>query len=399
MALVFGYVMVATWTCLSDTPVSQKNTLFARFITSLEVLSAIANDASLVFAPGLLDVVQCVAPPTIDWFKSLPNDTSGSRWGVYALVFEKPGSRWKLYIGSGTNKTLGVQGRWNNYDDKSILPSRVKDALDNDYTITYKGLLCWAPLPHAVILPITRILFFALEAAFAYMFWAMEAPTGRYGMGDMFLWPGSATEYDGLCSHCALTDGFQGDFDMTPEQLEAQAADAEEKRLALKALNATNYHYKQMAENYDHYIGESIGHVQESRKNNPGRDAKYQARRVETALEENTYRYEPCDLSLGTKQRLKDHETTFAHQQKVNPNAKPVQGARARTYASHIEAMREAKKFYCIPCDKPCGTKQHLTSHEQTQGHKRMVARQTKLPTTINPFATAAKAGPSIELD
>lgn len=92
---ILQFVTLVAWTCLSDTPFNQKNTLFARFFASLSVLEVIASTASLNFAPGLLDVLQATAPPTIEFFKRLPTDTL-PRWGVYVIVLEKPGCRPRL---------------------------------------------------------------------------------------------------------------------------------------------------------------------------------------------------------------------------------------------------------------------------------------------------------------
>ena len=56
-------VMLAAWTCLNDTPPTQKNPLFARFFKNQEELEAIAEQVSLAFTPGLLEVLNSAAPP------------------------------------------------------------------------------------------------------------------------------------------------------------------------------------------------------------------------------------------------------------------------------------------------------------------------------------------------
>lgn len=245
---ILQFVMLVTWTCLSDTPFNQKNTMFARFFTSLSVLEGIASTASLEFAPGLFEVLQAATPPTIKLFKSLPTDVL-SRWGVYVLVLEKPLCRPRLYISSGTNSFGGVRTRLKQYDDGFLIPQYVQASLDEGYTIVHKGLLCWIPHPTTTLVPINRLLIIALEATFAYMFWAMKARLGDYGMGHICLWDRSTLEYDGLCSHPCLNEGIHGDFDMTPEQLEAYAAEREQKRVILKAENNSSWHYKQMETN------------------------------------------------------------------------------------------------------------------------------------------------------
>lgn len=349
---ILQFVMLVTWTCLSDTIPIHKNPLFDRFFNSLEVLEAVASAASLAFAPGLFDVVQSATPPSIQFFKSLPLGTT-YQWGVYAIVLEKPGCRPRLYIGSGTQAQRGVGARLQHYDLGFHTPSGVKAAVDDAYTITHKGLLCWIPLPPAASVPINRLLFVALEATFAYMVWAMKPDTGDYGMPHPLhtcLWDRTTFEYDGCCSHCCLSEAVLGEFDVPAEELEAQAIEKEQRRLELKATNATNHHFKQMAVNYDEYIGQAGERVARSRANNPGRDAMHQARRVAKALRDDTFHCARCNLSFGTKQSMQDHEKTAKHIRKE---------------------FEEDNPFICRPCNLGFHNKSNLTRHEKTLRHQR----------------------------
>lgn len=350
----FDHFISATWTCLVDTPFNQKNLHFDQFFTSLPVLQRIASQAGVTFAPGLFDVVHSDAPPTIEVFKQLPEETSSVCWADYLLVLEKPGCRPLTYVGSGTDADNGVDSRLTSYDKEERLPQYVEDALKKGYTIVHKGLLCWIPLPSAGKVPVYRLLIVALEATFAYIFWAMRTPNfGDYGMSHMCPWDRRALEYDGLCSHCALNEGIRGDFDLTEEQLEVLAVEKEKKRLELKALNATNYHYKQMAENYDEYITDANARVAKSRANNPGRDAKRQADRIDKALASGTFVCTLCDLSFGTKQRLDNHKQTPKHARKVDEKANP---------------------FRCHPCNLGYHNKSNLTRHFTSERHRKAVA-------------------------
>ncbi|RMZ88796.1 hypothetical protein DV736_g3972, partial [Chaetothyriales sp. CBS 134916] len=166
--VMINFVMLATWTCLSDTPFAKEYALC--FV--LHKSGSPRHDCfdGLVFAPGLLNVVQFPTPPTIQFFNSLPTDAS-SRWGIYAIVLETPGCRPRLYTGSGTEANPGVSARLKQYND---------------------GIL--------------------------------RIPV---------------------------------DFDLSAEQLEAQAIEKEQKHVTLKSQNAANLHYKQMDRNYDEYIGQA----------------------------------------------------------------------------------------------------------------------------------------------
>jgi hypothetical protein len=143
---ILQLVLLITWTCLCDTPVNQKHTLFDQIIPSLEVLEELFMLASFEFAPGLFAVLQATAPPTIQYFKSLPTGPVKS-WAVYLLVLEKANCRPRIYIGSGTDGRCGVHRRFCQYDSSSALPKYVAKALDEGYEIVHKSLICWIPIP------------------------------------------------------------------------------------------------------------------------------------------------------------------------------------------------------------------------------------------------------------
>lgn len=349
---IFELVLLITWTCLNTTPFNQKNPLFARFFDNQAALEEVASTASLVFCPGLFEVLQAATPPTIQFFKSLPTDTSAKRWGIYVIVLERSYCRPIFYVGSGTSSGEGVRSRLKQYDDGFLLPEYVEKALDEGYTMVHKGLLCWIPNPSAAKVPVNRLLFVALEAAFAYMFWAMKGVKGDYGMGHICLWDRNMREYDGCCTHCSLNEGIRGEFDLTAEQLEALAIDKEQKRLALKAENATNYHFKQMAENYDEYIGEASARVAKSRANNPGRDRNHQANRAETALREKTYHCKTCDIFVTKKQSYDNHMKSAKHIRKQYEPSNP---------------------FRCAPCNLGFHNQSNLTRHDKTVRHQKAV--------------------------
>jgi hypothetical protein len=308
------FVMYMTWEYLCDTPFARKNALFARFFTSLQVLESTASIASLTFTPGLSEVLQSSTPPTIQIFKSLPTTHTKSRWGVYAIVLEKFGSRPRLYIGSGTSTDRGVHTRLRRYKYRQDLPCFVEAALEDGYTITHKGLLCWIQTPTASFVPARRLLFLTLEATFTYIFWAMQASKGDYVMGHLCLWDRASLEYDGSCSHCCLTESIPGDFSLTPEQLEAQDID---KKRKLAALNSDNHHY-QMESNYEEYRSKRAAGARKTRAKNPGRATKDAADRRAKHKLEKTYHCGLCNHSFGSKFKLRQHEKSLKHIRKMS---------------------------------------------------------------------------------
>lgn len=111
--------MLLVWNLLTLTPVSLKNPVHAMVLATRDLLEQLLSDSLLVFAPGLLDVLQPPTPPSVAYFKGLPTDANC--WGVYLLVLEKPGCRPKIYVGSGTDKDRGVARRFQQYDSNQNL--------------------------------------------------------------------------------------------------------------------------------------------------------------------------------------------------------------------------------------------------------------------------------------
>jgi hypothetical protein len=151
-----------------------------------------------------------------------------------------------------------------------------------------------------------------------------------------------------------------GDFNLSAEQLEAQAIGKEEKRTQMKSGNATNWHYKQMATNYDGYIGQATERVQRSRANHPGRDANHQARRIEQAKAEKTFYCVLCDIPCGTKQNLEKYQKRAKHPRKLQRRTTPP--------------------FKCRPCNVAFHNQSNLTRHEETQRHRQNVSAAQPSP-------------------
>lgn len=175
--------------------------------------------------------------------KDLPVEYKG-KWGLYAIVYEKPGYRSRVYFGCSTPILHDLTSRINCYDNGSSLPEYVAKSLEEGFEITHKGVLCWVPKPAGGVGPMPCLLICALEYTLTYMLWAMWAKKGDYGMGHICLWNRTAPEYDGLCFHPASWEEVPAKFDLTPEELVQQAAYNEQRRLDLKVPSATDYHHK-----------------------------------------------------------------------------------------------------------------------------------------------------------
>lgn len=179
--------------CLDLLERSQKHPLFSRYFKSAGDLLSISKSVSLAFADGLFDTLKVSSPPAIQFFKDLPS-TPIMVWGVYVIVFEQPGYRPRLYIGSatsiGTPTSTGIRLRFKQYEDGFLLPQHVSASLEAGFTITSKSLICWSERPNPALQPVCRLLFLVLEATFTFVFWALKAKKGSYGMGaHQFLGP------------------------------------------------------------------------------------------------------------------------------------------------------------------------------------------------------------------
>jgi hypothetical protein len=171
-ATVLQLVLQLLWACLRSTPVRKKHPLYDTVVPTQVIAEQLFSSLSLVFAPGLDRVIQASTPPTLSWFKSLPTDRT-KRWAVYVSVLESQAAplRPKIYIGSGTDAHSGVSARLAMYDNEVQLPRHVAKALNDGYSITHKGILCWIPIPSPANVPLHRVFIMLLEATFTFVFW------------------------------------------------------------------------------------------------------------------------------------------------------------------------------------------------------------------------------------
>lgn len=327
------------WLCISQ-PIKSKNLLFGVVFFSQEVLSEIITAASLIFAPGLLEVLQAATPPTIDFFKRLPAKTK-RHWGVYAVVMEKNGARPRVYIGSGTNALNGVQHRWYQYNPDSTSfnpPTYVRQALLEGYKITHKGLLVWCPFPAAADVPESRLLFIAIEATLSLFFWAMHSKTKDYMMGACCHWSRESFTYDGLCGHNALIEGVLGEFDLTREQRETLAAAAKVGRQKRNRLNAA-----------------------EQRKRNPEKRSAAVKVSQQKGLASMKHRCKLCNLNFPVAAKLVAHNRSERHKKKA-----------ARAAAGVVDRWR------CKPCGMSWDNRQAAQMHKKHKVHLKTMAALAK---------------------
>jgi hypothetical protein len=320
-------VLLNTWTVLNDTPASQKQPHFTKYIPNQAVLDKLTSNVSLVFAPGLLDAVQGSTPPTIRYFKTLPTIIKGTPncWAVYLLVLEKASCRPRIYIGSGTSATEGVKTRLADYRRGTSLPSYVKESIGEGYSIEHIGLLCWIDLPSPGLVLKIRLLFLALEATFAYMFWPMRTvnKANDYGMDRICLWDRSTLEYDGLCSHCCLNEAITGNYEFSEKELEELNAEKMMKRKADEAEYQVEYRAMRIANDPEHIIGAATERMREYRAGDPEKFREQENERRKATVENKEYYCELCKVALDSKYALEKHNGSVKHLKKKEYLAKP----------------------------------------------------------------------------
>ena len=343
--MILQLVLLAAWTCLSDTPVNQKNVFFARFFPTHEAYEAIAISTLLLFSPGLLEALQSPTPPAIEFFKSLPHNWTKD-WGVYVLVLEKAGERARIYVGSATNADEGLRSRYRAYKSEVVLPRWVEASMDEGFIITHKGILCRMPLPSAVDVPAFRLFVLILEGWFAYAFWAMRNSNGSlkdWGMGHTCLWDRSTLEYDGLCGHCALNEGITGDFDLTAKEIEHKAS----KRKEAKRIRAHKDHVKNMEHDYEGYRARLHLSAAKTRAKHPGIEKRRSKKKRDKAKADKRWYCKICDMAFRDKHDLRRHEDGDKHFEKVNGH----------------------KRYQCVPCQQSFFDKKNFNKHMSSKRH------------------------------
>jgi DNA-directed RNA polymerase subunit RPC12/RpoP len=360
---ILEYMVWLVWSCLSEMNPKLKNPVFDMVLTSSAVIAQLMSSSLVVFAPGLLDVLLSETPPTVAYFMSLPKDIE-KRWAVYLLVLTKLNCRPRIYIGSGTAKKRGVALRFYQYDQKIALPCSIERTLNEGYTIASKGLLCWAPVPSALIRFPLRALFLAIESVLSLALWAMVSRSKDYGMPHLCPWDLSTMEYDGCCNHIAFIERVNGEEEgLTVEQIaEKQKEMDERQKLQSKITHSTAY--------FSFKLRDFAGWQAQRRKytTQRSRDSVKASKKKSGAKAKATgqYRCEPCGKSFEGINALDAHKRTNVHRDKVNGVKKTVKLPYNKAWVANNKAT---KRYHCGTCNKTFNNSTHLNDHNNTDTH------------------------------
>ena len=377
LAETLEYTLWLVWSCISLTPNALKNPKFDLLFPIEAPLEEAMSTALLDFAPGFLDVVQSAVPPTIEWFKQLPEKPLNV-WAVYAIVLEKMGHRPKVYSGSGTDSGRGVRSRFNRYQKQTgQLPRFVKQALDDGYTITHKGFLCWAPIPVAgSMYPIVG-LFLAMEATFSIVFWTMKSRTKDYCMPHLCPWSLDDIEYDGLCSHTAIWESIRGELDgLNAEQIAAREVAMEQRRIAQQAAKS-EYYYTFKATDYAAWKARARKYA--DRRDPVEANEASKKSRIK-AIAEKRFSCSPCGVSFQSQHELNKHYLKSSHISKINGVGRVYKDTRQKAFA---DAVRAAKTYYCPICEHASASQLNHDKHLLSQRHQKKAKAAESTPSAL----------------
>ena len=300
-----------------------------------------APNVELQFAPGLLDVLQSDAPPSFDYFTSLPRP-DGNHWGVYAFTMTKEGCPPALCIGSGTSARDGCKTRIAHYYNKKhpSLPTKVRKFYDMGYDMAHIGLLCWSDIPSATVKPRIRQRFLALEGTFGNLFYSAIATDNDALWVDFMPWQRNDIAWLPLNTHSAFKESV-ADLELTALELFHAAESRRQREIVLHAATQLR------------------------------------------AKESKRFHCGECDKDYADQYNLDEHLETQLHRDQVAINlGLKTKKPRHDRYASQRDSsanVRASKRHYCKICDKAFPRPSKLTTHVNGKTHKAEVARLARL--------------------
>lgn len=364
-------VILLVWQCLCLTPSKRKAKVFARHLSDVATITALASRFTFVFAPGLYELLTLATSPIVAWIKSLPADIE-KNWAVYLLLFERDGYAPLIYIGSATDARHGAKARFSQYRGRRVLPVLVEEALDDGFIITHYATLCTMPLPSVTFRVPLRAFFKAMEAAFTHAFGAMAIDYDDYGIMAC-LWDVASLEYQGLCTHTPLMEGVHGDdADQSLEQLEALEAERQAFLLAKRRNYKREWLKSKLSDPaaYEAYKAKNRERAAALKAQDPEHANTLLRDNYNRHKEEGTWPCELCGIFCGKKSNWETHQLTKEHVEKANGTyTGPSKGAIA-SKASR-EKGKASGKHVCPICVqlKPFANPSSLKTHFKSKNH------------------------------
>jgi hypothetical protein len=236
-----------------------------------------------------------------------------------------------------------------------VLPVYVEKSIKEGHTIEHMGLLCWIDLPSPSLVLKIRLLFLTLEAAFAYIFWAMRTvnQASDYGMGHICLWDRTTLDYDGLCSHCSLNEAIYGNYELSEKELEELNAEKMMKRKAAAVDYNAEYRELRLANDPEYFRGIAAENMAKRRAADPGKFREQENKLRKSTIGSKEFYCELCKIALNGQYALDKHNNSVKHLKKEEYLKKP-----------HV----------CTLCSWGCDKLGNYNQHLQSVRHLRMVA-------------------------
>lgn len=357
-----------TWKLVQITaPDWYLNPSFKVLFDTRSAYDSIAACSPLEFPPDMQDVLTRSEPPGISFFKSLPKPVC-KVWAIYGITMEKFGCNPKLYVGSGTDATLGVSDRLKNYGPgHAMLPRLVREAFRQGYHISHQGPLCWTPLPSAGLVPRVRARFLLLEAIFTCLFHASRASTSDVLYQDVLLWERQTVEWEPLGTHLPLREKILGNLDLSPDKLEIIA----HLRKEHDAKRISQWRLAKKAKDPDAF--RAHGRVQKNAWAAKHRDkVNKTAKKVKTkAKTEQRFYCGVCEMPLQSQAALDKHLASESHANRAAGTEKSETSQYSINRKTKRAKAKAKGKHHCHTCNKGFGTEWDLNRHKNTPSHKK----------------------------
>jgi hypothetical protein len=340
----------------------------------LPEMSTITTATPIQASSSLLPTLKSSKPPSLAFFHALPAPEQ-KMWAIYVTVLTRPGSMPKLNVGSGTNAASGCTARTVHYHDKTNrhLPRFVRQAYDNGYTLSHIGMLCWAPLPQAAMVPRARLFFLCLEALFTCLFYTSFASVLDVLWTHLMPWTRDSISWEPLNSHSPLKEGVGASLNFSPEQLESIVA---RRKLAMAKISKAAEE-RERTEDLEGYRLRKRTDKAVWVANNKERSAAIHARVVAKIKSERKHFCPICNTVLASAFALVQHNATDHHKTQVAiANGAPVippsiDALRSRSFQAKAKA---SKRFGCEICQLATVCNAKLETHKKTKGHIKKAA-------------------------
>lgn len=331
--------------------------LYRKIIDSEATVKDLIDLANLKACENLMTTMMASEPPTLDFFKAIveiPKQELRTKWGIYIHVLTRANSATITYCGSGTAYTGGVQSRLDEYRRGKMIPVGVKKALNNGYKLASTHLLLTCNIPEARNVSIIRVLFHVFEAIFSFTFWTMKETkaSNNWGFDSFCPWGIGSMEWVGCCSHNPMQEEIPGNFNLSPEDVEAAAAEVKERN----RLYGVEYARAQRIRSPEKVRARQ-------RKSNHKR-ADVQKAQWDGVKQSGVFNCEVCDVNFRHAADQRKHNKCARHLRKVQEAA---------------QATASVTTDYCYHCNVRMRYPTERTRHLESAGHRRKMAKVTKL--------------------